>query len=187
MAQTTKKMLAYALAELLKTKPLSKITINDITGRCEINRMTFYYHFKDIYELVDWMFMETSVIPLETDVYSGDWQTGLRHLMENAVKNKSIILNIYNSLSRERIEKYIVYVFRKIFEDKIDKLSEGMDIADEDKEFVVAFYNKAFCGHVLDWISGGMQIRPDEDVDRLSRMLNGNLLFSLENMRRDKN
>lgn len=187
MAQTTKKMLAHALAELLKTKPLNKITISDITGRCGINRMTFYYHFRDIYELVGWMFMETSFIPLERNVYSGNWQEGIRHLMVNALENKPIIINVFNSVSRDQIEKYIMHVFEKVFDDITDKLSAGMDIADKDREFAAYFYNKAFCGLVLDWIGSGMKEAPDEEVDRLSRMLEGNIEFSLNNMRRDKN
>lgn len=54
MSQVTKRALEASLKNLLLKKPLSKITINDITEDCGINRMTFYYHFKDIYDLVEW-------------------------------------------------------------------------------------------------------------------------------------
>lgn len=43
---------------LLLKKPLNKITINDIAEDCGINRMTFYYHFQDIYDLVEWACLE---------------------------------------------------------------------------------------------------------------------------------
>lgn len=49
---TTKKAIAFTLKELLLEKPISKITINDITERCDINRQTFYYHFQDITDLI---------------------------------------------------------------------------------------------------------------------------------------
>ncbi len=54
MSQTTKRALEESLKNLLWEKPLSKITVTDITEDCGISRMTFYYHFKDIYDLVDW-------------------------------------------------------------------------------------------------------------------------------------
>ncbi len=187
MVNTTKKMLAHALAELLKTKPLNKITISDITGRCGVNRMTFYYHFKDIYELVGWTFMETSFIPLEKNLYSGNWRDGIQRLMENALENKSVIMNVFNSLSREQLEGYFTHVFKKLFDNIIDEMAEGMDILPKDKEFVAYFYNKAFCGLVLDWISSGMKEMPAAEADMIGRMLNGNMEFSLNNMRRDKN
>ena len=53
MSQVTKRALEASLKNLLLQKPLNKITINDIAEDCGINRMTFYYHFKDIYDLVE--------------------------------------------------------------------------------------------------------------------------------------
>ena len=50
----TKRALESSLKRLLTEKPLAKITIADITEDCQISRMTFYYHFKDIYDLVEW-------------------------------------------------------------------------------------------------------------------------------------
>ena len=51
MSQTTKRAIEASLKHLLLKKPLDKITINDIAEDCGISRMTFYYHFQDIYDL----------------------------------------------------------------------------------------------------------------------------------------
>lgn len=59
MSQFTKRALEDSLKHLLLQKPLNKITINDIAEDCGINRMTFYYHFKDIYDLVEWSCLRT--------------------------------------------------------------------------------------------------------------------------------
>ena len=58
MSQVTKRVLEQSLKNLLLKKPLTKITINDIAKDCGINRMTFYYHFEDIYDLVEWSCLE---------------------------------------------------------------------------------------------------------------------------------
>ena len=55
-SQNTKKMLANTLISLMKKKSLSKISISEIVKTCQINRKTFYYHFADIYELLEWHF-----------------------------------------------------------------------------------------------------------------------------------
>ena len=47
-----------SLKKLLKKKPFDKITIADLTEDCGISRMAFYYHFKDIYDLVEWSCLE---------------------------------------------------------------------------------------------------------------------------------
>ena len=52
--EITKKALKQSFLELLAQKPFKKITVSDITDRCGVNRMTFYYHFEDIYALLDY-------------------------------------------------------------------------------------------------------------------------------------
>ena len=73
MSQVTKRALEQSLKNLLLKKPLTKITINDIAEDCGINRMTFYYHFKDIYDLVGFgAFGGENVLPLEVAVHHDD-------------------------------------------------------------------------------------------------------------------
>ena len=54
MSQITKRALASALKELLEHKPLNKITIADITEQCGVNRQTFYYHFENLMDVLEW-------------------------------------------------------------------------------------------------------------------------------------
>ena len=65
MTNATKLALEESLKHLLLKKPLDKITINDLTTDCGISRMTFYYHFKDIYDLVEWCCLEDARIALQ--------------------------------------------------------------------------------------------------------------------------
>ena len=52
----TKRALASALKELMESTPFSKITVSDICAKCNMNRKSFYYHFKDKFDLVNWIF-----------------------------------------------------------------------------------------------------------------------------------
>ena len=54
----TKRALAAALKEMLQTTALEKISIAEICQRCSLNRKSFYYHFHDKYELVEWIFAQ---------------------------------------------------------------------------------------------------------------------------------
>ena len=54
MSNLTKLALEQSLKKFLLKKPLDKITIKDLTDDIGISRMSFYYHFKDIYDLVEW-------------------------------------------------------------------------------------------------------------------------------------
>ena len=57
MSQTTKRALAQSLKHLMEQKPLEKITVVDISEDCGVNRQTFYYHFQDIYDLIEWIYI----------------------------------------------------------------------------------------------------------------------------------
>ena len=76
MANTTKLALEAALKKELLTKPLDKITINELAEDCGISRMAFYYHFKDIYDLVEWVCVEDGTKALQGKKTYENWQEG---------------------------------------------------------------------------------------------------------------
>ena len=82
MSQVTKRALEASLKNLLLKKPLTKITINDIAEDCGINRMTFYYHFKDIYDLVEWSCLEDATRALAGKKTYSTWTEGLLQIFE---------------------------------------------------------------------------------------------------------
>lgn len=52
----TKNQMAEALKKLIKDRPFSKITVQDIVAACNINRNTFYYHFENNYDLLSFTY-----------------------------------------------------------------------------------------------------------------------------------
>ena len=58
MASSTKEALGNALKKMLSVKPIDKITVKDLVEECGVNRQTFYYHFDDVYDLLEWVFEE---------------------------------------------------------------------------------------------------------------------------------
>ena len=96
MSQVTKRALEQSLKNLLLKKPLTKITIGDIAEDCGINRMTFYYHFKDIYDLVEWSCLEDARKALEEKKTYDTWQQGFLQIFEAVRDNKPFIMNGYH-------------------------------------------------------------------------------------------
>ena len=74
MSEITKKALATSLKKLLSKKELSKITISNITNDCGVNRQTFYYHFKDVYDLLEWIYMNEFIQSMEGNNTYDTWQ-----------------------------------------------------------------------------------------------------------------
>ena len=183
MPQFTKYALENSLKKLLLQKPLNKITINDITEDCGINRMTFYYHFKDIYDLVEWACLEDAKRALDEKKTYDTWQQGLLQIFEAVQENKPFILNVYRCVHREQVEKYLQPLVDQLMLDVIEEESSNMVIREEDKQFIAKIYAYIFIGVMLDWIKDDMREAPQEIVARLVRLLRGSVTAALRRFR----
>ena len=185
MSQTTKRALEASLKNLLLKKPLDKITVKDLTDDCGINRMTFYYHFKDIYDLAGWSCVEDAAKALEGKKTYDTWQEGLLQIFGAVEENKPFIMNAYHSLSRERVETYLYRLTHDLVIGVVEEKAAGMPVRPEDKEFIADFYKYALVGLMLDWIKKGMKEDPDALVERLSILVHGDITKALNSFRTD--
>ena len=186
MSQVTKRALEASLKNLLLKKPLDKITINDITEDCGINRMTFYYHFKDIYDLIEWCCVEDAKKALEGKKTYDTWQQGFLQIFEAVLDNKPFILNVYHSVSREQVELYLYKLTYDLLIGVVEEKSAGMNVRDEDKKFIADFYKYAFVGLMLDWVKHDMKGDPHEIIEELSIVMHGNVTSALERFKTNK-
>ena len=175
MSQITKRALEQSLKNLLLKKPLTKITVGDIAEECGINRMTFYYHFKDIYDLVEWSCLEDAKKALDEKKTYETWQQGLLQIFEAAQENKPFILNVYRCVHREQVERYLQPLVDQLLLDVLNEEIGEMTLRDEDKQFIAQIYSYIFIGLMLDWIKDDMRADPQQIVDRLAKLIKGSM------------
>ncbi len=175
MSQITKRALEQSLKNLLLKKPLTKITVADIAEDCGINRMTFYYHFKDIYDLVEWSCLEDARKALDEKKTYETWQQGLLQIFEAVQENRPFILNVYRCVHREQVEKYLQPLVDRLLLDVINEEADGITVRDEDKQFIAQVYSYVFIGLMLDWIKDDMHEDPQLIVDRLAKLIKGSM------------
>lgn len=185
MSQTTKRALEASLKHLLLQKPLNKITINDIAEDCGVNRMTFYYHFRDIYDLVEWACVEDARKALEGKKTCDTWQEGFLQIFEAVRENKPFIMNVYRSVSREQVEQYLYKLTYDLLIGVVNEKAGDRKVREEDKRFIADFYKYAYVGLLLDWIRGDMKEDPHAIVERLGVLMHGNFTRALEAFRTD--
>lgn len=181
MSNTTKLALEASLKHLMLLKPLDKITISDLTTDCGISRMAFYYHFKDIYDLVEWSCLEDTRKALRGKKTYDTWQDGLRQIFEAVLSNKPFILNAYHTLSREQIENYLFQLTYDLLRDVVEEQAAGTSLSAQKKEFIANFYKYSFVGIMLDWIKKGMKEDYEEIIRDMILTLHGNIGNSIAN------
>lgn len=186
MTQTTKRALAASLKRLLAEKPLSKITITDITEDCEVNRQTFYYHFKDIYDLVEWIYTSEAAKALDGKKTHDTWQQGFLQIFMYVSENKNFIINTYGSLSRAHLDRFLLEETYQLLIGVVEELAADIPVREDDKQFIANFYKYGFVGQMLEWIGKGMKEKPEEIVNHLGIMLDGMFALSIEKFRTDR-
>ena len=179
MPNTTKAALEESLKRLLLKKPLDKITITDITTDCGISRMAFYYHFKDIYDLVEWSCLEDAKRALQGKKTYDTWQEGILQIFEAVLENKPFILNVYRCVHREQVEKYLQPLVDQLLLNVINEEAAGITVRDEDKQFIAQVYSYMFIGLMLDWIKDDMREDPQQIVEKLSKLIKGSVSVAL--------
>ena len=185
MAHTTKRTLSETLKKILQEKSLDKVTVVDIVEASAINRQTFYYHFKDIYDLVEWSCIEDASQALQGKKTYDTWQEGLQQIFEAVLENKPFILNVYRSVKREQVESYLYSLTYQLIEGVVEEQSENLRVTEEQKKFIADFYKYSFVGVMLDWIKRGMKEAPEEIANMVCVTMHGNIGNSLRNMEKE--
>jgi len=179
MSQITKRALEHSLKNLLLQKPLNKITISDIANDCGINRMTFYYHFKDIYDLVEWICNNETTRAINDKKTYETWQQGFLQTFQMVLENKAFVSSVYHSISKEKIEDYIYAITFDLVIGVVEEKAAGMSVSESDKKFIANFYNFAFVGILLDWIKRDMREDPQLIIDQISTLIHGEISRAL--------
>lgn len=172
----TKQAMYHALKKLITTKSINKITIKDITDTCGLNRQTFYYHFKDIYDLLEWSFQEEFRFIdsyLQKPEYT--WEEIFAGSVKYISQNKYICQCIVCGLARDQLilslHNSIYEIVRKII---LRSLSQNQ-IPEKYLDFTARFYTYALSNYLFDWVKNGMLETPEEVIDNFIFVVNHSL------------
>ena len=158
----TKKALANALKELMASTPFKDIGIGAICEKCEMNRKSFYYHFRDKYDLVNWIYDNEFIRASKNKEYDTAWdflQDICIYFYENkSFYKKALKIEGQNSFS-EYFREIIMPISASYLRETIADIENG--------EFYVEILTEAFISWIEKWILEREDIRPDQFVHDL--------------------
>ena len=179
MTIVIKRVLASTLKEIAGKKSLSKITINDLTQACDVSRQTFYNNFKDIYDLVEWIYLKEVVTPIERGKIYDKWQDALTSIFQYISENHVFVLNTYRSFGKGFLEKVLRQEIELFLSNQVFKKIEVTKEEAKQVEFSYSFYTYALVGVGLDWIEKQMPESVEELVERIERVMLGEIISLL--------
>ena len=175
MSNTTKRALEDSLKKLLLSKPLDKITINDLTTDCGISRMTFYYHFQDIPSLLEEIIVEMTAKVIENLPEESTFEEKVTAALEEINLNKRMIYHIYGSSNREFYEKQLMKICDYVTRTYICSRDYSEKVTSKDLEFVISYLKCELFGQLIDWLNHDMSYDIVEHSRILCRMFAGSM------------
>ena len=174
MSYSTKSAMKEMLKKTVHKKPIEKIKISEITDGCGISRMTFYYHFKDIYDLVEWSLLDEAKRTLGEELYFEKWQEGYYKLLFVIKENSEFVTDIYRSIDRVRAEDFIkkLMVMTSVNTDNPKTLE---NIPECGRRLINDFYTSALMTTMINWIQNGMKEDPKYIVKCADILVNGGI------------
>lgn len=156
MTDFTKIALSMALEDLMRKKPFSEITIQDIADRAGVNRQTFYYHFRNVYDLFSWS-IERETGRFLKECEAGDFSLSqcLTFLILRIKKRRKVLINAYCSIDSKTFQHYARMILTPL-SDAITKCKvRDSEISTENAEAIGSFVFNILSGYFYNWIEYG--------------------------------
>ena len=143
-------MISDAFLDLTKEKDIDKITVKDIVEKCNITRQTFYYHFQDIMDVIEWSMQQRMEEILSKSLKVTSMQEAVRILVSSVEEDPEIIIKLMNSQKREQTERLLINTIRSYMQEMIDKKELFMDMKRSDLKMAIKFFSYAIVGILLE-------------------------------------
>jgi AcrR family transcriptional regulator len=186
MSQLTRKAIMKCTLELAEKKSLKKITVKDIADECGITRSTFYYHFSDIYDVLDGVVQ--AKIDEFNEEYNGEMDKVLMGFIEYSIIHRKVWANLFDARGREWLEKYVKTRIHYLALLQIRKMSEGYILSIKDVEIICSFYEEAIFGLLIRWIIKEEKTKTVDEikdtVERIEKLFEGQLDLIISNMKK---
>ena len=161
----TENAIKEAFGSLLDEKPFDRITVKDISSRAGINRQTFYYNFRDIYDLTLFM-LEDELLPIIAG--EKDFSTCMLRIYDYFISHRQMLLNIYHHIEIGEIHHRLDPVLNQVAETMVDDVIREFPLKAEDKDVAVRFTALMISEFISRWIELGAP----EQRDRFARFAN---------------
>lgn len=157
MPNSTRQSIKNAFLSLLEQRPLNRITVKDIVEACGVNRNSFYYHFEDLPALIEEIVAEQVTELVQRHPTVDSLEQGFDAAVEFLQRRRRSVLHIYNSVSRDLFERYLMELCRHVVTTYIEAGFQDRRISREDKDLLIRYHRCECFGNIIDWLNHGME------------------------------
>lgn len=178
MALYTKKLIMDSFQEMLEEMPFDKITVTALVKRAGVSPNTFYYNYQDIFALLD-AWLKRSVESFLSERELEEWKDITKNILTICRQHSKIIYHVFDSLSRDRLERYLFSLTDDVFYRLVKQLAEDKEIPENRLREIAAFCRYAYFGFILQFLWNNMEVDIDRAVEDLGVLFDDFLEVSI--------
>ena len=173
---STKALIADAYVTLTAQKPIDKITVKDVVEACGITRQTFYYHYQDLLEVIEWIVSRGIDDLIARTIAASSQREAIRVIVSACETQPEFLSRLFNSRRREEAERILFDGIRRYFLEVLRRSPVAPRIRyASDLETALTFYSCAITGVLME-NTFQRHLDPEILTDQLLRLLKGELL-----------
>ena len=143
-----KAKVAEAFLELSQRKSVDKITVKDLVEACGISRQTFYYHFQDILDVIEWSAQQFFQEVLKRSLEASSPEAALEVFVSAAVRGRPLLQKLLESQRRMQVENILVQAARSYLKELLR--GQDLQVSYADGEAALSFCAYGLVGLLLE-------------------------------------
>lgn len=167
MGKNTRNTILESYKSLLERQAADQITATAVIKECHIGRSTFYYHYRDVYELLDDT-IRSVFADCEEAVRSGTWQDVMKTLLYTCRDNKNLVYHIYYSLEREHFGRFFNKCLMDAISEHIAGLAKERNTDAQRTETITEIVSYSAIGYIIHFLWHDMEDDIEETAGKLS-------------------
>ena len=169
----TEQLLATTLREMMTTQSMNHISVAALTEKAHVNRNTFYYHFDDIYALLEWTFDQEIIAQIHTNLSVSNWQDKYMQTLMYIKNNRGFCMSALHSVGRRLLESFLYDVGASVVRPVVDDIDNTLTA--KTKNDIIDFYAGALTAQFIRWLDGGLVESESDLMARADLMLTGTI------------
>ena len=174
MKEDMKLLIADTFTQMLEKEDIDKITVTKLIEKCHISRQTFYYHFQDIMDVLEWTFRRATQELAQESLAAGGRAAALRTYVGFVVQHRKKLEKLLYSRRWVQIEGMLVEAVMMYLREIARKEAPDMEISYDDLDVMLRFYACGMVGVLMLYV-GKKQLNEEKLVRQLDKIITGNM------------
>ena len=174
MPEDRKGGIAETFLKMVRRDGLDNVTVKALIEACHISRQTFYYHFQNLMDVLEWAVRQTTRRLVEQSLEAEDMRATLRAFVAYAVEAFPLLRKLLDSQRRAQVERLMIDAVEAYLRELVRRRRRDRSRLWAEPELLIRYTACGLVGVLLDW-GGDAELDQERLTGQLEQILSRQL------------